>query len=126
MRRILCRDGADSHTMARFYLAVVQAKLLYGSETWVISQRALDRLEHFHARCVRAIVHRYIRRQPNGTWVHPSTDTVLADCGLSSLATYIAQRKTRLLETYAKSESTTYQRCITSTPIGSGVHRQMW
>jgi hypothetical protein len=33
MYHILSSDGADSKTMARFYLAVVQAKLLYGSET---------------------------------------------------------------------------------------------
>jgi hypothetical protein len=33
---ILSSDGADSKTMARFYLAVVQAKLLYGSKTWVL------------------------------------------------------------------------------------------
>ena len=33
MHHILCRDGADSpHMMAHFYLAVVQAKLLFGSE----------------------------------------------------------------------------------------------
>jgi hypothetical protein len=49
MYRILSSDGADSKTMARFYLAVVQAKLLYGSKTWVLSRRLLDRLEHFHA-----------------------------------------------------------------------------
>jgi hypothetical protein len=49
MYHILSSDGADSKTMARFYLAVVQAKLLYGSETWVLSRRLLDCLEHFHA-----------------------------------------------------------------------------
>ena len=38
MQRILSANGADPHTMARFYLAVVQAKLLFGSETWVLSQ----------------------------------------------------------------------------------------
>jgi hypothetical protein len=43
MYRILSSDGNDSMTMARFYLAVVQAKLLYGSETWVLSRRLLDR-----------------------------------------------------------------------------------
>jgi hypothetical protein len=35
--------------MARFYLAVVQAKLLYGSETWALSKHQLDHLEQFHA-----------------------------------------------------------------------------
>jgi hypothetical protein len=52
---ILSSDGADSKTMARFYLAMVQAKLLYGSETWVLSRRLLDRLKHFHARSMRTL-----------------------------------------------------------------------
>ena len=38
MQRILSADGADPRTMTHFYLAVVQAKLLFGSETWVLSQ----------------------------------------------------------------------------------------
>jgi hypothetical protein len=42
MYRILSSDGADSKTMACFYLAVVQAKLLYGSKTWVLSRCLLD------------------------------------------------------------------------------------
>ena len=60
MHRILSHDTADSRVMGHFYLAVIQAQLLYGSETWVISQHALKRLESFHHRCVRAIAHRHI------------------------------------------------------------------
>jgi len=126
MYRILSRDGANPKTMARFYLAVVQAKLLYGSETWVLSERLLQRLERFHARCARWIAHRHIRRLPDGTWECPNTADVLECCGLSPIATYIAKRKTTLLHNYAQPSSSIYQRCITSTPVGSGAHRQMW
>jgi hypothetical protein len=126
MYRILSSDGADSKTMARFYLAVVQAKLLYGSETWVLSRRLLDRLEHFHARCARYIAHRHIRRLPDNTWEYPPTLEILDACSLSTIQTYIAKRKTTLLNHYAQSHSALYRRCITSTPIGSGAHRQMW
>jgi hypothetical protein len=38
MYRILSSNGAESKTMACFYLAMVQAKLLYGSKTWVLSR----------------------------------------------------------------------------------------
>ena len=41
LQHILSASGADPCTMACFYLAVVQAKLLFGSETWVLSQRLL-------------------------------------------------------------------------------------
>jgi hypothetical protein len=51
MYRIFSADGANAHVMAQFYLAIIQAKLLFGSEMWVLSQKALDRLEGFHAHC---------------------------------------------------------------------------
>lgn len=42
MHHILSRDDpADSRVMGCFYLAVIQAQLFCGSETWVISQHAL-------------------------------------------------------------------------------------
>jgi hypothetical protein len=123
---ILSSDGNDSMTMACFHLAVVQAKLLYGSETWVLSRRPLDRLERFHARCARYMAHRHIRCLPDGTREYPPTAEVLDSCGLSTIETYIAKCKTTLLNHYAQSHSALYRRCITSTPIGSGAHRQMW
>jgi len=53
IRRLLCRRGASRKVMVRFYLAVVQSVLLYGSETWVLSHRLLRRLEAFHHKCAR-------------------------------------------------------------------------
>ena len=47
MQCILSANGADPHTMARFYLAVVQAKLFFGSETWVLSECLLGQLKQF-------------------------------------------------------------------------------
>jgi len=126
MCRVLRHEGADKRTMSRFYLAVVQAKLLYGSETWVLSKRQLDRLKHFHARCARYIARRPIRRLPDGTWEHPPTNEVLESCGLSPIDTYIVKRKTTLLNNYARPFSNMCRQCITSTPIASGARRQMW
>jgi hypothetical protein len=126
MYRILSSDGADSKTMACFYLAVVQVKLLYGSKTWVLSRHLLNCLEHFHAPCARYIAHRHICRLPDNTWEYPPMLEILDACSLSTIETYIANRKTTLLNHYAQSHSALYHRCITSTPIGSGAHRQMW
>jgi hypothetical protein len=49
--KLLCREGAKPETMAKFYLAVVQAVLLYGADTWIVSKRAINRLRSFHHRC---------------------------------------------------------------------------
>jgi hypothetical protein len=94
MYHILSSNGADSKTMARFYLAMVQAKILYGSETWVLSRRLLNRLERFHARCACYIAHCYIRCLPDNTWEYPPMLEVLDACSLSTIETYIAKRKT--------------------------------
>lgn len=126
MCEILRRDTANPKVMARFYVAVVQSQLLYGSETWVLSARLIQRLEHFHHRCAREIAHRPIERQFDGTWVRPDTDEVLDICGLSPITTYIAKRKTTLLVNYARPTSTTYTRCITSTQVGSSGHLKWW
>jgi hypothetical protein len=64
---ILRSDGADSKTMAHFYLAVVQAKLLYGSKTWVLSRHRLG--------------------LPDNTWEYPPTLEVLDACSLSTIET---------------------------------------
>jgi hypothetical protein len=123
--RILNHDGIRAYTMARFYLAIVQAVLLYGAETWVISKRDLRRLESFHARCARHMAHMHIHCLPSGDWVYPETQDVLAACGLSPLSTYIAKRKTTLLH-YAKEHSPVYQACLCSPKVASPAHRLVW
>ena len=88
MYRILSADGADALTMARFYLAVVQAKLLFGSETWVLSRRISGPWNDFML--VVLVTSRHIRPLPDSTWLYPPTNEVLDQCGLSPF-THILQ-----------------------------------
>jgi hypothetical protein len=46
--QVLCNENVSPHVAATFYKAVVQAILLYGSKTWVLSRTALACLEGFH------------------------------------------------------------------------------
>jgi hypothetical protein len=48
--KVLRGENTPPTIAAKFYLAVVQAILLYGSETWVISPQAMAQLEGFHIR----------------------------------------------------------------------------
>ena len=48
---LLSHDGASICTMGYFYKAVVQAVLLYGSETWVLSCWMSCLLNSFHHHC---------------------------------------------------------------------------
>ena len=55
LSRILGRDGADTRTSGRFYLAIVQAVLRFGAETWVLTPRIGRLLGVFHHRVARRI-----------------------------------------------------------------------
>ena len=48
--QVLRGENTTPRVAAKFYKAVVQAILLYGSETWNLSKTALARLEGFHIR----------------------------------------------------------------------------
>ena len=48
--RVLSREGADARTSGRIYMTVVQAVMLYRSETWVMTPRIGRVLRRFHHR----------------------------------------------------------------------------
>ena len=53
LENILGREGEDKRTAGRFYEAVVQAVLLFGSETWVLTPQLEKSLEGFHRRAAQ-------------------------------------------------------------------------
>ena len=126
--RILSYDNATPRTMGRFYLAVVQSVLLYGSESWVLDSCLKQRLESFHKRCARYIAHRHIRRRRDGTWQYPDTQETYDICNFSPISTYIAKRKSTLLHRYAEKISPSFRQCIDPSfvPAPTARHRLLW
>ena len=59
--RILSREGADKRVSEKFFKAVVQAVLLFGAETWVLTPRIERAMESF---LLRAAI-RITGRQPH-------------------------------------------------------------
>ena len=47
MAKLLKREGANPFQMGRFYMAVVQAVLLYRSESWTVTLREMEVLQRF-------------------------------------------------------------------------------
>lgn len=91
--RALKREGADAHIMSRFYLAVVQAVLLYGADSWAVSDRNMGALERFHKRAVRHITGCHIQRNAQGIWSYPDHAHLLRRCGLWPLRVYVERRR---------------------------------
>ena len=90
---VLRSEGVNPRAMGYFYKAVVQAILLYGSETWVLTNFQLKKLRSFHARVARYLTGRHIRQNKDGTWVHPPTADVLEEAGLETIDEYIKRRR---------------------------------
>ena len=97
--QVLRRENAPPRVSAKFYKAIVQSVLLYGSETWVLSPAVMARLEGFHIRAAYRMAKRHVpRRGTNHQWVYPSSEAVLEECGMHTIQHYIDVRR----ETIAK------------------------
>ncbi len=73
-------ENVTPRVAATFYKAVVQAILLYGSETWNLTAFALARLEGFHIHVVYKMVQEHQPRQgANHAWTYPRSADVLEE-----------------------------------------------
>jgi hypothetical protein len=82
---------------AKFYEAVLQAALLYGSKTWNLTNAVLAWLEGFHvwAAYRMAQVHqsKWVARN---WWVYPKMPDVLEECGMDMIQQYIQKRRSTI------------------------------
>ena len=90
IRQVLRRENAPPRVSAKFYKAIVQSVLLYGSETWVLSPAVLARLEGFHIRAAYRMAKKHVPRWgPDHQWVYPPSKAVLEECGMHTIQHYI-------------------------------------
>jgi hypothetical protein len=100
--RVLARASAFPRISALFYKATVQTVLLYGSETWVITDEILQLLTSFHHSIARRLTGRFPRPDPDtNEWVHPSIQETLQQAGLFPMEEYLRWRR-RYLESHAQ------------------------
>jgi hypothetical protein len=75
---------------AKFYKAVVQAVVLYGSKMWNLAKAVLARLEGFHVRAAHRMAQVHRPRWVAGKqWVYPKTSDILEECGMATMQHYI-------------------------------------
>ncbi len=88
--QVLCSKNTLPFIAAQFYQAIIQAILLYGSKTWVISWTALARLEGFHILGAYQMAHK--NKPWCGPWnerAYPRSEDVLKECGMKTIEEYI-------------------------------------
>ena len=118
---LLRKEGVEPRVMGYFYKAIVQAVLLYGSETWVVADSVIQQLRSFHSRAARFITQRHIRPNGEGIWICPPTVDVLAEAGLHSIDEYIRRRK-NTVSAFTEGRPL-YAACLRSKPI---LNRKVW
>ena len=74
-------------------MAVMQAVLLFGSETWVLNPRMEKFLEGFHYREARWMSGMGPKPQLDGTWAYPPIGAVLEMVGMEEIRVYIARHQ---------------------------------
>jgi hypothetical protein len=124
LTKVLASAKGKPRTMAKFYMAIVQAVLLFGSETWALTKDMERRLDSFHHRCARHLTHRHIQQKPDGTWECPRSKEVLEEAGLSTIREMIENRKRNLMDFIATRK--VYHQCTESRPLASDVNHKLW
>ena len=122
--RVLRSENAPPQICGMFYRGVVQAVLLFGSETWALGPALLARLEGFHIRCAyrMALRHRP-RKGPDGVWTYPDSASVLKECGLQTMEVYIRRRRAAIVDWVATRPL--HAACREGEPM-RGSPRQLW
>lgn len=115
VKKVLVRNQTTQHTMGHFYKAVVQAVLLYGSETWVLNTKTWSRLTAFQHRIDRSLAGEHGHPDPRDPenpemWIYPDMEAVLEKVGLLPIVEYIEKRREQV-ERYACRNSRWYRRC---------------
>jgi hypothetical protein len=88
--QILRRENVAPQVAAKFYKAVIQAVLLYGSKTWNLTKAVLARLEGFHVRAAYHMAQVYRpKRMARNRWVYLKMSDVLEDCSMEAIQHYI-------------------------------------
>ena len=76
-----------------FYIAVTQQVLLFGAETWVLTEKMEKDLDDFQGRVERKLTGRQARRGRNGGWYYPSLAGVMKEAGIVWIRTSILRRQ---------------------------------
>ena len=86
--RTLMWEGGNARTSGNLFKAVIQAVLLSGLETWVVTPR----LGGFHYRMDLCLMGKQPMRRPYGGWDYPPLGGTMREDELEEVETYINRR----------------------------------
>ena len=116
---------ADPILSESLYQVVVQAVLIFGANTWVLSEAMLNKLEGVHVGLLRQVMGMKARSLGDKTWTKEGTGRVLQAAGTKSLREYIDKRQATVAEWVALRPISEF--CAKETRyVGGGKLREPW
>ena len=123
--QVLTGENTPPRVSAKFYKAIIQSVLLYGSETWNVTGTALKQLEGFHIRAAYRMARiNKPKRGSNNTWTYPRSKDVLEECGLETIDTYIKKRRDTIAQYVATQPI--FSQCLDGEQRRGSMPRQWW
>ena len=93
LTRILGREGASLGVSGILCKTVLQAVLIFGSKTWLVTPRMGRSLGGFQHRVSRWITGRQTKQQSDGSWEYPPLEIDMQEAGLEDMGEYFPKRK---------------------------------
>ena len=81
-----------------FYVSVVQAVLLYGSDMWVRSPRIGSNLGLFHQRMAHILMGQKPRMGLDGMWLYLLMEEAMAEAGLQEVEFYVSHHHNKVTQ----------------------------
>ncbi len=92
--QVLTAENMPPKVSTKFYKAVVQSALLYGSKTRNLTTTALARLEEFHIHAAYQMAKKHKpKKEPHHEWVYPRSSDALQECSMDTILHYINVRR---------------------------------
>ena len=95
---MLRREVADPIVSEKFYRVVVQAVLLLGAETWVLTATVLQKLEGVNVGFLRQVAGMTARKMGVDTWQKEGAERVVQAIGTNPMQEYIEKKKETVTE----------------------------
>ena len=92
MLRILSREGAAPQVSRFIFKAVVQAVLLFGADTCVVTPRMIKAMGGFQTQVAIRLTGRLLRRTPDGRWRYTSAAAAREEAVSLMMEEYIRRR----------------------------------
>ena len=94
--KMLQGEGVENRVSAFFYRTVVQAILMFGAESYEMSDEMMMMAESNPVGLLRQITGKQARRQDYGPWETPADKEVQREVGMQSTDTYIGHRQAKV------------------------------